>query len=100
MKRKLFISFLLTSLVPAGVALAQDAPRSEANDLSWQPMVATVIYGIIGIALASLGYFVFDRLMKLDLRRELVEDQNTALAIMLAGVFIGISIIVAAVMLS
>jgi uncharacterized membrane protein YjfL (UPF0719 family) len=64
------------------------------------PLLSTLVYGLIGILLAVVGYFVFDRLLKLDLRRELVEDQNTALGIMLAGVFIGISIVVAAVMLS
>ncbi|OZC04737.1 hypothetical protein BSZ36_13590 [Rubricoccus marinus] len=63
-------------------------------------MVATILYGAIGILLTLAGYFVFDKIVGLDLKRELVEDQNTAIGIMLAGVFIGCSIVVAAVMLS
>ena len=59
-------------------------------------IVSTLVYGLIGIGLCVLGYFAFDRLAGLDLQRELVEDQNTSLGIMLAGVFIGIAIVVAA----
>ena len=99
MKRKLLVSFFLTSILPSGIAFAQDAPRAT-NDLNWYPLLSTLIYGLIGIILAVFGYYVFDRLLRLDLRRELVEDQNTALGIMLAGVFIGIAIVVAAVMIS
>ena len=99
MKRKLFISFLIASVLPSGVALAQNAPGTS-NDLAWIPLVSTLIYGLIGIVLAVVGYFAFDRLLGLDLRRELVEDQNVALGIMLAGVFIGIAIVVGAVMIS
>ncbi|MBN1217965.1 MAG: DUF350 domain-containing protein [Anaerolineae bacterium] len=99
MKRKTLISFIFASLMPGGIVYAQDAPR-VASDLSWQPLVSTLLYGSIGIVLAVAGYFVFDRMIGLDLRRELVEDQNVALGIMLAGVFIGIAIVVGAVMLS
>jgi uncharacterized membrane protein YjfL (UPF0719 family) len=99
MKLKLFAAFVLTAVMPSGIALAQGTPGAS-NDLAPMPLLSTLVYGLIGILLAVVGYFVFDRLLKLDLRRELVEDQNTALGIMLAGVFIGISIVVAAVMLS
>jgi uncharacterized membrane protein YjfL (UPF0719 family) len=99
MKRKLLTSFFIASILPSGVVFAQDVPGAS-NDLNWYPLLSTFIYGLIGIVLAVAGYFVFDRLLGLDLRRELVEDQNTALGIMLAGVFIGIAIVVAAVMVS
>ncbi len=100
MKFKVFVAFVIASLLPTGIALAQDAPPSARYDLAWQPFVSTILYGLVGILLAVLGYFVFDRILGLDLKRELVEDQNQALGIMLAGVFIGISIVVGAVMLS
>jgi uncharacterized membrane protein YjfL (UPF0719 family) len=102
MKLKLFVAFILAAVMPSGIALAQDAPGTSnaLAVLSLLSLLSTLVYGVIGIILVVLGYFVFDRLLKLDLRRELVEDQNTALGIMLAGVFIGISIVVASVMLS
>ena len=92
MKLKLLGLILLVTLFwPSSVVLAQGE-----EDLSLWAVLSTVVYGIIGIILCILGYLAFDRLARLDLRRELVEDQNIALGIMLAGVFIGIAIVVAA----
>jgi hypothetical protein len=99
MKHKLLASFVVASLLPSGVALAQDV-TGRVNDLSLLPILSTLVYGLIGVVLCVVSYFIFDRLIGLDLKRELVEDQNTALGIMLAGVFIGIAVVVAAVMVS
>jgi uncharacterized membrane protein YjfL (UPF0719 family) len=99
MKLKLFAAFLISTILPSGIAYAQDAPMARA-DLSWQSFLSTILYGLMGILLTVVGYFVFDRLLGLDLRRELVEDQNTALGIMLAGAFIGLAIVIASVMMS
>jgi uncharacterized membrane protein YjfL (UPF0719 family) len=81
----------------AAPALAQETARES---LSLAVVGSTVLYGVIGLLITLAGYFIFDKVVGLDLKRELVEDQNTALGIMLAGVFIGCSIVVAAVMLS
>ena len=93
-KRFALALLVVTLLWPASVVLAQG--RTGAEDLSVWEVLSTIVYGIIGIILCILGYLAFDRLAKLDLRRELVEDQNVALGIMLAGVFVGIAIVVAA----
>ena len=94
MKRKLLFLILVVALCLPNVAYAQGS--DDTDDLSPEVIIATVIYGVIGIILCVLGYFAFDRLARLDLKRELVEDQNVALGIMLAGVFVGIAIVVAA----
>ena len=94
MKRKLLASLLVFSAWPQSVVLAQGV--EDTAGLSLWPILSTVIYGVIGILLCILGYLAFDRLAGLDLQRELVEDQNVALGIMLAGVFVGIAIVVAA----
>jgi len=90
-----------TFLLP-GIALAQEAPPGtiSAADLSIWQIISTILYGIIGIGLSVAGYFAFDKIAGLNLQYELVEDQNMAIGIMLAGVFIGIAIVVGAVMLS
>lgn len=85
------LSVLLVVWIPVA-ALAQDIEDTGLN--TWS-VLSTVVYGLVGILLFVLGYLMFDRLIRLDLRRELVEDQNTALGIMLAGLFISIAIIVA-----
>lgn len=79
---------------PLPAAVAQEI--TGTSDLAPAPILSTLLYGLIGILLYVLSYFVFDRLFRLDLRRELVEDQNQALGIMLAGLFIGIALVIAA----
>lgn len=94
--KQVLVPFLvsITSLGLPGVAFAQEL--DPAAELAPLVILSTLLYGLIGIALCIAGYFAFDRLIGLDLRRELVEDQNEALGLMLAGVFIGIAIVVAA----
>ncbi len=88
---------LIVLLFPEA-AFAQDL--QERGDLSPLLIASTIIYGIIGIAMCIVGYFAFDLLIGLNIKRELMEDQNMAIGIMLAGAFIGIGIVVAAVMVS
>ena len=101
MKRKLTrlipLALFLLPMLPS-VAYAQDG--GGTNDLSPLTIASTIFYGILGIVMCVMGYFAFDKIAGLDIRRELVEDQNMAIGIMLAGAFIGIAIVVAAVMVS
>lgn len=62
-------------------------------------LIATAIFGLVGIGLMLLGFKMFDWMTpKLDLERELGENKNVAVAIVIASVIIGISIVVAAAM--
>ncbi len=97
MTSKRLVLLLMTLLATPTAAMAQEAARS---DLSANALLSTMVYGLIGIILCVAGYFAFDKIAGLSLKRELVEDQNVAIGIMLAGVFIGIALVVAAVMLS
>lgn len=90
---------LLPLALVAGAASAQDIPRASAG-LAAETLLSTVVYGLLGIALCVLGYVLFDKVAGFNLRHELVEDQNVAVGIVLAGAFIGIAIVVAAVMIS
>lgn len=85
----------LLSILVLGAAPVPQTP-SDADINLWQ-ILSSLLYGVIGVVLFYLAYIVFDRFLNLDLRRELVVDQNKALGIMLAGLFIGIGILVAAV---
>ena len=62
-------------------------------------LLATAIFGLVGIGLMLLGFKMFDWMTpKLDLEKELGENKNIAVAIVIASVIIGISIVVAAAM--
>ncbi len=89
--------FVALATLTASPAFAQEA---AGDSLNLMVLLSTIVYGAIGILITLAGYFIFDKVAGLNLQHELVEDQNVAVGIMLAGVFIGCSIVVAAVMLS
>lgn len=64
-------------------------------DLHWVQMLAALIYAAIGLVIFAAAFVVVDRLTPYSLWRELIDEHNTALAIVVGAVAIGISLIVA-----
>ena len=61
-------------------------------------VIATIIFGVLGIALMLLGFKAFDWITpKIDLQEELAKNHNIAVAIVIAAVLLGISVILAVV---
>lgn len=54
------------------------------------------LFGLVGIIIMVLGYWVFDKVIPADFNKEL-EKNNIAVAIVIAGMLIGIAIIVSKV---
>ena len=70
-------------------------------DSLFMAVAATVIFGIVGIVLTLLGFKLFDWITpRVDLEKELAERQNIAVAIVVAAVIIGASILMAAIISS
>jgi putative membrane protein len=64
-----------------------------------EALLATAIFGIVGILLMVLGYKVFDWITpRIDVQKELAERNNIAVGIVIAAVFIGVAIIISAAM--
>ncbi len=57
-------------------------------------VIGSVIFSLLGLILFGLAFYVFDRITPGDLWKEILEKQNTAAAIVVAALVIGISIIV------
>lgn len=78
------------------------APTQSADiaGLAWQPLLSTVVYAVIGVVLLMLFAWVVNVVFKLDLRRELIEDQNPGLGLAFAGTMIAIAIIIAGTIIS
>ena len=58
--------------------------------------VLTIVYSIVGMVIFGLGYFLFEKITPFSIRKEIEEDQNTSLAIIIGSVIIGLAIIIAA----
>lgn len=64
--------------------------------MNWNIVASSVLYAFIGIVVFAVSFVVVDKLTPYDLWKELVEKKNTALAIVVGMVALGICIIVAA----
>ena len=56
----------------------------------------SIIYAVLGVVIFCLTFYVVDRLTPFNLWKELVEKQNTALAVVVGFAALGICVIVAA----
>ncbi len=59
-------------------------------------VITTVVFSIIGILLFALAFWIIVKATPFSVRKELEEDQNVALAIVIASVIIGIALVVSA----
>lgn len=59
-------------------------------------VVASLLYSSIGIVIFCLAFIIVDKLTPYDLWKELIEKKNTALALVVAGIAVGICMIIAA----
>jgi len=59
-------------------------------------LLAAVVFAALGIVVFALSFIVLDRMTPYSLWREIVEKQNTALAILIGLVTLGLGVIIAA----
>ena len=57
-------------------------------------VVNAVLFSFIGMAILGIGFIFFDKLTPYKLWDELIKQKNVALAIVVAGLTIGIAIII------
>jgi putative membrane protein len=58
--------------------------------------VASLLYSVVGLIFFALAFFLIRKFTPFSIRKEIEEDQNTALAILIGSVILGIAIIIAA----
>ena len=61
-----------------------------------QHLVAAIVYALLGIVIFVIAFVVVDRLTPGSMWKEIIDEHNTALAVMMGAISIGISIIIAA----
>jgi putative membrane protein len=58
--------------------------------------IGSIVFALIGVVIFWLCFIIIDKITPYDLWGEIVEKQNTALALVVAAMCLGISLIVAA----
>ena len=66
------------------------------DNLHLPPLLASVVYSLLGIGLLVISFYAFDKLTPGTLRKEILEDQNTALAILGAAFMLAVALIISA----
>ena len=61
-----------------------------------EQLLAAAVFGLVGIALYAVAYKAVTKIVTFSVEKELAEDQNTALGILMGAMMLGIAIIVAA----
>ena len=61
-----------------------------------QSLLNVAVYTAAGLVLFALAFFVMGKATPFSIRKEIEEDQNVALAIVIGSVIIGIALIIVA----
>ncbi len=52
-------------------------------------LVLTLVYSAVGLAVFAAAFFIFEKITPFSIRKEIEDDQNTALAIIIAAAIAG-----------
>ena len=81
---------LLTLLTAGNLALVV-----KFDELA-ETLVTTLIFVLIGLIFFAVSFFILDRTMPYSVHKEIEEDQNTALGLIIGSMMLGIALIIAA----
>lgn len=100
-RRLVRAAFLVAAALPASTAFALEGTEgmSPLAGIGWG-VLATVVYGLLGIVLALVGYKAFEIVLPFSVKHELEEDHNMSVGVLLAAMVLGTSIIIAATIAS
>ena len=86
----------LLAAVPAVLLQAAAPPLPMQPAPLWRLMLDAALFGLSGIVLLIIGYYLWELITPYNLRREIHENKNTAVAIVVAAFILGMAIIIAA----
>jgi len=59
-------------------------------------LIITVVFVVLGLIVFAIAFLIIAKASPFSVRKEIEDDQNTALAIMIGSVILGTAIIIAA----
>ena len=61
-----------------------------------ETIASSLAFAGVGLVVFGLAFWIMGKLAPFSIRKEIEDDQNVALAVIMAGVIIGIAVIIAA----
>lgn len=79
---------MATGLLAFGLLI----PRDQLPDF----ILSTIVFTVLGLLFFALAFWLIKKMTPFSIRKEIEEDHNVALAIVIASIIIGIALIVSA----
>lgn len=83
-------------LLALSQVVGQATPSPDIMDSVVRHLVSGVVFALVGLLVFGVCLWVIARFAPFSVRREIEQDQNIALAIIVGAALIGVSIIIAA----
>jgi uncharacterized membrane protein YjfL (UPF0719 family) len=88
---------LFVAAIQALPLLADETTASGGGmQLMLQQLLAAVVFSIVGVLVLCFSFWLMARLSPFSIVKEIEEDQNVALGVIMGAVVVGISVIIAA----
>jgi putative membrane protein len=65
----------------------------------WRLVLDASVLGLAGIAMLIIGYYIWELVTPYNLRRELQENKNVAVAVVVASFIVGMAIVIGAALI-
>ncbi|MCS6874759.1 MAG: DUF350 domain-containing protein [Pyrinomonadaceae bacterium] len=59
-------------------------------------LITTTVFVILGLVIFGIAFFVIEKVTPFSIRKEIEDDQNIAVGILISALILGIAIIIAA----
>jgi putative membrane protein len=71
-------------------------PRIIPPMLSWASIFTSVVYGLLGLILLLIGYYIYEIITPFSVKEELISHRNPAVGMVVAAFILGMAIVIAA----
>ncbi|MCP4170464.1 MAG: DUF350 domain-containing protein [Fuerstiella sp.] len=86
----------LTNVVVPGFLAQVNATMSDSVSVLVEHLIAAVVFSALGIIVLAICFWLMEKLTPFSMVKEIEEDENVALGIVVGAAVIGISLIIAA----
>jgi putative membrane protein len=71
-------------------------PRIMPPSLSWPSLLTSAVYGLLGLILLLIGYYIYEIITPFSVKEELITHRNPAVGMVVAAFILGMAIVIAA----
>jgi putative membrane protein len=87
---------LLSNASLLGLFLQTEQPVTAGFDKILHNFVTAIIFVILGLIVFAIAFFIVVKVAPFSVKKEIEDDQNTALAIIIGAIIIGVALIISA----